>query len=393
MRNAPSMLRSFLALLLAVGLSTVQAAEDGEVDYIDLAAVLVQDGYYDRAEQALLNIEDPEAEEIDTARYWSVFGLVHLNRNALELAGRDFYAAIDAGLVDEVTGQTPEVIYIYLAQVHFGLEEYDQAIESLDRAGSTAARLSSTWTLRSHAHWLLGQQQETFDTLAEASSRFPDNHTFLRRKVFYLIELRLFQQAGDLGGEYLALTEGTADDHVAIGNALRQAGSFDDALRFLETGALRYPDDINVQKVLGHTHFEAGRPLAAADIFYRASMQDPELVSEAAELYRRAGLLYRSLMLNGEIVDQEKKLKQRLAIFLGLERFEAITAMEDAMYRVGLLEDEDLRYAMGYAWFKVGNYAKAEEHIARLQRPDLFRKGIELREIMEDCKGAAWRCS
>ena len=174
---------------------------------------------------------------------------------------------------------------------------------------------------------------------------------------------------------------------------LAESGQRDEALRFLEAAALAYPDDVDVAKVLAHTYFEAGQPLAAAEIFHRASLRDPALISEAAELYRRAGLLFRALSLNGEIVDQEKKLKQRLAIFLGLERFEEITAMEAAMFRVGLLEDEDLRYAMGYAWFKVGNYEKAEEHIARLTRSDLFRKGVELREIMEECRDAAWRCS
>lgn len=382
-------------LLLAVAIGSVAWAKKGddEVDYVELASVLVQDGNYDRAEQALQNVPDPAAEEIDTARYHATYGLIHLNRNELALAGKSFYAAIDAGLTDEVTGRTPEVVYIYLAQVHFGLGEYDKAIEALDQAGETAARLSSTWVMRAHAHWLMDRRQQAFDVLSRAGRQFPGNYTFLRRKVFYLIELELFQEAGERGRDYLELTEGTVEDYVAIGNALRQAGQFDEALRFLETAHLRYPGNLDVAKVMAHTYFEAGRPLAAADIFYRASLEDPTLVSEAAELYRRAGLLYRALLLNGDIVDQDKKLKQRLAVLLGLERFEDITTMEEAMYRVGLLDNEDLRYALAYAWFKIGNYEKAEEHLARLTRPDLFQKRVELIEIMEECRGERWRCS
>ncbi|MDX1570996.1 MAG: tetratricopeptide repeat protein [Xanthomonadales bacterium] len=382
------------AALLAPGASWAKKDKgEDEVNYVELASVLVQDGNYERAEQALLNVENPAAEGVDTPRYYTVYGLIHLNRSQLELARNSFNKAIETGLIDEVTGETPEVIYIYLAQCHFGLEEYREAIKALDRAGETAERISSTWSMRAHAHWLLHERQRAFDVLARAGQRFPDNTNFLRRKVFYLIELGLYLEAAEVGRAYLERSEGSAEDHVSIGTALHRAGNHDQALEFLESAHLRYPESEIVSKVLAHTYLETGRPLAAAELFHKASMRNPELVSEAAELYRRAGKPYRALMLNGQIRNQTRKLQQRLAIFLQLKDYEQITTMEDALFRVGLLEDEDIRYALAYAWFQVGDYEKAEGHIQKLRSPELFRKGTELREAMEECKAESWRCA
>ncbi|MDJ0652693.1 MAG: tetratricopeptide repeat protein [Xanthomonadales bacterium] len=368
-------------------------ADDDEVDFIELASVLVQDSHYDRAEDALQNV-DLTAEAVNVGKYHTVYGLIHLNRGESALAKKSFYAAIDAGFVDEITGQTPDVLYIYLAQVHFALEEYREAIDSILRAGETAARLSSTYIMRAHAHWLLNEKDQTWTVLEEASERFPGNYAFTRRKVFYLIDLGLFQEAADLGKAYLEAAEGEVDDFVAIGNALRQAGEYDEALGFLEQARLRFPDNEDAAKVLAHTYLARGDLLAAAEIFYKASAINPDLVSEAAELYRRAGKPYRALILNAQIEKQDIKLKQRLAILLELERFSQITAMEEALTRSGLLAaEEDLRYALAYAYFKVGRFDEVERHLPLLKRPDLFRKGIELRRVMEDCLETPWRCS
>ncbi len=382
----------WLAMLLALAFCAPVFAQDEEVDFVELAAVLVQDGNYDRAENALQNVE-LAAGDIDLGRYHSIYGLIHMNRGNNELAIQSFNDAINNGLVDETTEQTPEVIYIYLAQCHYGLEQYRETIRSLERAGETARRLSSTHSLRAHSHWLLGEKRETWAVLDQASRLFPANNQFLRRKVFYLIEMGLFKEAAELGRAYLDRAEGNVDDYVAIGNALRKAGDFNEALGFLEAARLQHPAHENVGKVLAHTYIARGDQLAAAEIFQQLAQSNPELISEAAELYRRAGKPYRALTLNQQIVDPATKLKQRLAIFLALERFDQITAMEDAMIRAGLLTDENLIYALAYAWFKVGDFRATERYLTRLTQPDLFRKATELREVMEDCADERWKCS
>ncbi|NNK38050.1 MAG: hypothetical protein HKP03_06185, partial [Xanthomonadales bacterium] len=123
-----------------------------------------------------------------------------------------------------------------------------------------------------------------------------------------------------------------------------------------------------------------------------AALIDPTLLAEAAELYRRSGQAYRALSLNGQLADQPEKFRQRLALYLQLRYFEQAAAMETPLYRVGLLEEEDLRYAIAYALFKSGEFDRAEVHLAELTRPDLFRKAAELRRAIQDCEEDSWKC-
>ena len=230
-------------------------------------------------------------------------------------------------------------------------------------------------------------------SLSAAAARFPANHNFQRRQVFYLIEAGLNVEAAALGRAYLARAQGNVEDTIAIGTALRRAGGFDEALEFLEAARLRYRDDVGIAKALAQTWLEHGDPLAAAEIMADTARIDPALHLEAAELFRRAGHYARALTLNARVDDAAKKLKQRIGILIPMRRYDEVTASEGALARAGLLADEDVRYALAYAWYRVGDHAAAERNLIPLQRPDLFRKATELRRLMQDCADARWTCS
>ena len=71
---------------------------------------------------------------------------------------------------------------------------------------------------------------------------------------------------------------------------------------------------------------------------------------------------------------------------------EQAAAMEIPLRRVGLLAEEDLRYAIAYSLFKTGAFDEAESHLSQLNRPDLFRKAAELRRAIQDCAEDSWKC-
>src|SRR5690606_33472357 len=163
-------------------------------------------------------------------------------------------------------GETDPLIHLYRAQALFGLERYADAITAIEHAGEAVDGLSGAWLMRAHAEWMLERRQAAMDTLREASRRFPANTSFQRRQVFYLIEAGLYQEAAELGRDYLSRVEGKPEDFVAIGTALRRARSFDEALRFLEAARLAHPEDGNIGKALAQTWLEMGNAYAAAEI-------------------------------------------------------------------------------------------------------------------------------
>ncbi len=272
------------------------------------------------------------------------------------------------------------------------LQDYAGAIGALEGAGAAVERVPSVYHMKAQSYWLLEDHVMALATLDQASETFPDDPSFLRRKVFYLVDLGLFQRAAALGRRYLAQSEGKLEDYVALGNALRASGELQEAAVLLEQAQLHYPDSPEVRKVLAHVYIDRGQLGVAADVLYKAALLDPPLMAEAAELYRRSGQIYRALIINSQLSDQPEKFRQRLALYLQMENFEQAAAMELPLRRVGLLEDEDLRYAIAYALFKTGDFEAAETHLASLERPDLFRKAAELRRAIQDCATERWRC-
>jgi predicted Zn-dependent protease len=373
------------AALLALSLLAAASARDrDDVDHVALGAQLVRDGNYDRAAEILKKVDLAE-EDVDLVTYHTVRGMVALEQQKQADAAQAFADAIAAG-------QTDPLIHLYRAQALFGLERYQEAVQALDAAGDGVATISGAWLMRAHAQWMMGQQQAAFDTLSRAGAQFPGNLSFLRRQVFYLIDAGLHQQAAELGREYLERAEAQAADYAAIGSALRQGKNYDEALRILESARLKFPDDGSISKALAQTWLARGDVLAAAEILAQQAEREPQLMPEAAELFRRAGQAVRALALNARITDQSKKLKQRVGILVQLRRYEQVAGMEDALYRVGLYGDEDVRYALAYSRFKGGDFVAAEKHLTALTRPELFRKATELRRLMQDCAQTRWSC-
>jgi len=355
------------------------------VEFLSLAAVLIGDGNYQRARNALAGV-DTNAEGVDLARYHTLSGLVALNFDELPLAAGHFEDAIAAG-------QAQPVVWLYLAQSYFGQEMYREALGALDEAGEDATRVPSVFMMRAQAHWQLGDYRSAWDWLWRGSEAFPERSSdFVRRQVFLLVDQGLFQEAADRGIAFLESGHAASDDAVAIGNALRQAGEAGQAAVILEKARAADPENPLIGKVLSRAYLDQGHTLAAADVMRTAAIRDPELVSDAAELYRRAGWPVQALTLNAQVIDQKQKLKQRLAIFVEMQRFEQAAGMEQDLQRVGLLDDEDLRYALAYALFKSGDFDRAEGHLQQLSRADLFRRATELRRAMEQCADAPWLC-
>ena len=386
-RVLPILMRlALVATLLAGGAQAASGGDEiSDAERLELAARLTADGEYERAARALGKV-DTRAEELDLAKYHTVAGLIALNQNRNEDAVRNLEDATAAGQADPT-------VQLYLAQAHFALERWREALAALDATGETADALGGVWQMRAHAWWALGERQRALDTLGQAAARFPANNSFTRRQVFYLIEAGLYQEAAILGRQFLRRGDAKAEDYAAIGSALRRTRSYDEALAILESARLRYPDNDALSKALAQTWLEAGKPLAAARMLEQAALRDPALWVETAELYRRAGYPALALSLNARVPDPARKLKQRVGLLVELRRYGEVAGMESALRRAGALEDEDVRYALAYAFFRAGDFAAADRHLAALKRPELFRKATELRKVMEECADAPWSCA
>ena len=128
-----------LALSLLVTAPAVANEDDTEVDYLALASLMLRDGNLDRAISALDQV-DTAAEDLNLVRYHTLRGMTHMRRQELEPAREALGNAVKSG-------EAEAVVYVYLAQVNYQLEDYAGAIEALDSAGEAVARIPSIYHL------------------------------------------------------------------------------------------------------------------------------------------------------------------------------------------------------------------------------------------------------
>ena len=382
--------RILLVILAATALSSSAAAKKKkkaeEINFLDLATVLVRDANYQRASAVLAQV-DKEAEEFDKGRYHLLRGIVRLNLSIYSQAAEDFEEAIAAG-------QQAPIVPIYLGQAYFYSNQFEKSLAAFERAPQKAAEIQSTFAMRAEAAWKLERYEGAWRLLSEGQRRFPKYTELLRRKVFYAIEQRLYSVAALLGRSFLEQTQAGFEDYLAIGTALFRSGSAEESLRFLELARLRYPNEVPVSVELARVYKEEGQYRTAGTLLEQAALKTGEdaLVVEAGELFRRAGDPFRTLALNGRIADSEKRLRQRLSVLVEMRSYELVATMDSSLQRVGLLKDESIRYALAYAHFKTKNFARAEKLLSGLRDPQIFRQATELRKAMVDCRGQQWRC-
>jgi len=144
--------------------------------------------------------------------------------------------------------------------------------------------------------------------------------------------------------------------------------------------------------MLAHLYLDRQMPEAAANLFDEASIEDGKYTKEAAEMLRRARQFTLALYKNAQLTDTKEKYKQRVAIYLEFGEYERVVATDSALERSGLLEDENIRYALAYSYYMTGNFDKSEAQLKELSRPDLFEKATELRKSMEKCQNNSWEC-
>lgn len=379
-------MRALIVTLLLLCALPAGAAKAPEVDHLALAAVLLRDGHPERAARVLDEV-DPEAEGLDRARYFTLRGVIALR-------GQDFRAALDALDAALAAGATDPALHLFRARSAYALDDCEAALAALAQAGSaTADGGPDVFVIPAECHWRAGRPALALGALDAGEAAYPAHRGFARTRIQRLVELGLFQAAVEAGRAFVAGGEAAIEDHLFVSEALLRAGEPAEARALLEEARLVFGDDERILVQLGHAWLGADHPITGARMFERAALYDPAYSRDAAEIYREQGLFARALAQNGRLFEQPAKLRQRLALLLDMERFEAAAALEPRLSRLGLLgADEELRYALAYARFRLGDFDGAEQQLRRLRGGAMFERAGQLRKAMADCRAGVAQC-
>ena len=371
-----------LIITLVFFMSTAMAED--KVDYLDLGATLLKDGYPQRAKGVLEKV-DVRKKDFDLARFYTLKGILLHKLSYPSLSNIFFDAA-------EKHGQKNPSILLYVAKNYWQLAEYARVVEALDKAGDAAKKNPQMLVIKAEAYKQQKLYHEAWAVLDEAITLFPDFSRFYSQKFYYLMELGFYQQAGEYAEKYLRKKQYDTRDYLTIAYALRENRQYEAAARLLEEAVIRYRDDDKLVELLGQVYIDQEHYFMAALVYDWAAMIHPKFSYKAATLYLKANQPVRSMQLNRRISKQEEKFRQRLGIDIYLNDFESLVAETPALKRYDLLKDDKIAYAVGYGYFKNGDYVKAKKYLKQITDNQLFGKASHIFQEIEKCQNDPISC-
>lgn len=417
---------SVLTLLTTSLWATRTTTPPSPIDHLNIATILVYDGKYKKAlsELRLVNRSDTN---FDSAKYYTTKGVIYLRIENYNRAIKNLNIAIKktktkryiAPKIEEEkpkylfslgshkkTKKTKNIrfypekirakelgqLYIQLSQAYYKNKNYQGTINSLDRAGKIGRDRPALFTLRAECYWKLKQHSNALDILTKGSKLFPKDSILLKQKFYYFVELKLYQSAITSAKEYMKRSKASAKEYIVLGQMLMGANQRDSAIKVLEEAKILFPNEAKISMLLGHLYLKKGMTHTTAHLFEQASYYNSKYTKESAEMYRRSGNLPHAIYLNSQIKDKVEKLKQKVAIYIGRNEFDKIIGLKDALDRYKMLSDDNILYALAYAYYIVKDYENAEELFKKITNSELFSKATIVRKNIEKCRDNSMEC-
>lgn len=420
------MKKLFFGVLLFVVTHAAMAESDKEaqeVDHVALATLMIYDGKYDKA-RAELGLVDKQSELYDAAKYYTVYGVLESKVDHLEAAIDNYEKAVEAtrvkvykapkvykkrkhlfsiGADEEPEPETPkfdpekirkekmEKLYIYLSQAYYKVKDYQKSVDALDNAGELGRNKASLYAFRADCYWKLKKQNKAIEALSGGYETFKEA-SLLKQKLFYYAELTLYQAAVETSMEYMKNVGKNEEDFMALAQMLMSADQTNAAIKVLEEAKIRFPDNAKLSVLLAHSYMKKEMPYSGASLFEYSSYYDQKYLKDAVEVYRRVKDYPHAIFLNSLMLDKQEKLKQKVAIYIDRGEFEKVIGLKDGLNRYGMLEDDNLRYALAYAYYMAKDYESAEAQLKRISDSELFAKATLIRKNIEKCKDDSMEC-
>lgn len=385
--------KTFIQIILIAVLGLSTAAESLEnPGQLSLAALLIKDGHFDRATKVLAQINEDEKES-EPGRFELLKGLLALSESSFDVAITELKEALKVfQTLEKKNPRRIEELRTYLAQAYFAKEDYEKVLRELNQVRLLKDERPKIYLLEANSLWKTNQKEEALNLVSTLSVKFPSTTEF--RKLFYgyLIELGLYQYALESILNDSKFEELSSNDMGSLASLFLNVKRQSEARIILEAARLvKGPSDL-ITKELAGIYVREKKYLAAATLFDELLASDLANAEQASELYRLAGYPVRALTLNTLVADNSHKLKQRLALYIEQKDFERATTLETRLTLGGLLAQEEIRYALAYAYYKVRNFEKTQIHLGRINDEKLFEKATNLRASIEKCQENIWAC-
>lgn len=377
------MMSLLLWVLFALTMPFGFSEEMEDVDYLALAQILIKDGHYKRAEMSLQKLKVEQVK--DKALFHALRGMVFLQNGDLHKSMNSFVASQKLGLKDKE-------IYLYMAEGSLQLGNLKDAELYIEKIEPEDKDKIAYFLVKAEIQWKSGKKQLAWQTLEQAKQKNLSFNAITKKKFSYFMEDQLYISATDLAFALLK-EQNNFKDVLAMASQLRIKRQFDHALKILQAMNLMRPQDEMVALEMAQNYLALENSYSAALVLEESAKHNISLSFEASELLRQMGKNYRSEFVNLSTTDPSKRLKQKIALYLDEDDFHSLKFLVPQLTQLKMLEDEEIRYAVAYSFFKTGDFAKSENLLNTIEKEGLFEKSAELKKEINECQKAQWSCS
>lgn len=419
-------MKQFIYIILTLSIlhtSSFAKKEELSVDHLAMATLMIYDGKLGVAKDEL-RLVNKKSENFDAAKYYTVSGVLNSKLNDHKSAISNYKKAIAATKVkefkapkietkqkylfsiasvkektktptynaEEVRSEKLSQLYMYLSQSYYKIKDYKNTVVSLNKAGERGKNRAALYTLRAECYWKIKEHSNAINALNKGISLFPNDTTLLKQKFYYYADLKLYQAAIKASKAYMKKSGSGVAEYVTLAQMLIGANQINSAIILLEEAKLKYPRDSKVGVLLGHMYLKKDMKHTTAHLFEVSSYYDKKYLKDAVEMNRQAKNLSHAIYLNSRNHDKVEQVKQKIAIYLDRGEFRKVIGLKKALKRYKLLDDDNLRYALAYAYYMAADYDRAEWHLKKISDNELFSKATVIRKNIEKCKKNSLEC-
>lgn len=365
-----SVLLLFLALPLvvsaAVRVQVLDPAYD-EFEGLDLAEALIRDGRWSEASPLLDNAAPAEALRTTRLR-----GDWHF------AAGRPAAALEAWGQALAMTELAPAQASLHRrrARAFANLEKWTDCAAEFARAGESSQEADVL--LQAHCLEKAARPGEAWRILV----RHEGSEALENERLGFLLRRGLRQVAFERAQSRLATS--SKQRQILVAELFEAQGASSESFKLLEIARVAHPGDADVLLSWAQLAHRRGLARAVAEAYEQLAWSRPKYFYHAAELWRQVGRFERSSMMNLFIVDETERLKQTIALAVDRGRYDRILSLTGALSRSPLAKDDDVNYALSYAFARVGDRENALRGLERVTRADLLPKAAALRESLKN---------
>lgn len=390
-RRAATHLRvSLLAcVMLCVFTKHGSAKPTTKPDLVAIAAVLLDAGDAAAALDVLQTV-DLKDDGVDRVRYLGLLGYATFQLARYPASIDAFEKAVALSRDDVGRNVERQSFSLYLSLAYFQHGDCGNAIRTNEEAGEKRFENPRSFVLLSACAKEVREMGAALAWLQLAQERFPQEGYFAEQEILLFLEQGLFQEAVLVAGTYL---EDAPEDR-----ALYTLAAFldHDAARHIitlgERLSLRFVGSSDVAAFLAGVYERAQRPLSAAQVYARADGTSAAHAIEAAKQYRKAGHYTSAKYFLAKSDDPKQRLRLRLSILLDEKRYEEVTQLRHQLSRSGLLDEDEVRYALAYSQYETRQLDAAEQTVQTIRDPELFRQAAELSRAVATCRAQQWEC-